>query len=73
MLIQVQSMTDAVRMKRHLGKKGIRAEVVQSPSSVPRAGCSFSVRVPAASSALAENVAKEAGIRILGMQGSDSG
>lgn len=73
MLIQVQSVTDAVRMKKYLRNRGIRAEVVQSPPSSRGGACSFAVRVPAAASSAAEKAARESGVRILGIMGSGGG
>ncbi|MBE7063546.1 MAG: DUF3343 domain-containing protein [Ruminococcaceae bacterium] len=73
MLIQVQSVTDAVRMKKYLRNRGIRAEVIQSPSSVRGGSCNFAVRVPASASSSAEKTARESGVVILGIMGSGEG
>lgn len=73
MLIQLQSMSEAVRLGRTLGKQGIRAGVVQTPASMRRGGCGYSLRIPSAVLAKAEKTAQEMGLHILGIDGSGSG
>ena len=73
MYLQVQSMTDAVRLKRQIKKRGIPAEVIQTPGRRGNGGCSFSVRIPDRFLSEGEKTAKEAGIRILSASGSGDG
>ncbi len=73
MLIQVQSMTDAVRIKKILAAKGMRANVVQTPSGMRRGGCGYSVQIPETALSMAEQAARAAGVRILGVQRSGGG
>ncbi len=73
MLIQLQSMSEAVRLWRALGEKGIRAEVRQTPASMRRGGCGYSVRLPENALSVAEMTAQKMGLHILGIDGSGGG
>lgn len=73
MLIQLQSMSEAVRLGRTLGKKGIRAEIRQTPASMRRGGCGYSLRIPEEALSAAEMTAQRMGLHILGIDGSGGG
>lgn len=70
MLIQLQSMSEAVRLGRSLWKKGIRAEVRQTPVNMRRGGCGYSLQIEGKSLSAAEMTAKKMGISILSIDGS---
>ncbi len=67
MLLQVASMTDAVRMKKKLRQMGMPSEVVQTPPRARRGGCGYSVRIQEKALQPAETAAREIGVRILGV------
>lgn len=66
-LIQVSSITYAIKGRDILKSKGIRAYIERSPADVDRVGCGYSIFVKGDISA-AENILKNAGIKVLGRQ-----
>ncbi len=72
MLIQVQSMTEAVRIRKRLRQKGIVSFVVQTPPPHRRGGCGYSLKISENSLSAVEEAAREMGVRILGVFRSDS-
>jgi len=72
MLIQVRSMTDAVRIKKILATRKIKAAVVQT-AGANRGGCGYALQVPDRALTAAEQAAQSLGIKILGVLRSDGG
>ena len=73
MVIGVRSMTDAIRLKNLLAKKGIRGDIVQTAGAKSRGGCAYALQVPPAALSEAENTARLAGITLLGVRKGDVG
>ena len=71
MFIQVQSMTEAVRMRKRLRGKGIQSAVVQTPPQYRRGGCGYSLQISEKALSAAEEAAREIGVHILGVFRSD--
>lgn len=69
-LIQVSSITYAIKGRDILKSKGIRAYVERSPADMDRVGCGYSIFVKGDIEA-AENILKNAGIKVLGSQVGD--
>ncbi len=70
MLIQLRSMSEAVRLGRLLAKQGVRADIVQTPAAMRRGGCGYSLEIRRSDQSLAERTAKQNGLHILGIDGS---
>lgn len=70
MLIQLRSMSEAVRLGKLLAKQGVRASVVQTPATMRRGGCGYSLEIKRSDQSLAERTAMQNGLRILGIDGS---
>jgi len=73
MLMQLQSMSEAVRLSRALWKKGVRAEIVQTPSAMRRGGCGYSLRLSGEALSAAEHTAQKMGLHVLGIDRGESG
>ena len=65
MNVQVRSMTEAVRIREILLKKGIPVKVIQTPLSMRQGGCGYSLVIKPESLAETERTAEEIGSRIL--------
>lgn len=70
MLIQLRSMSEAVRLGKLLAKRGVRARVVQTPATMRQGGCGYSLEIKRSDQSLAERTAMQNGLRILGIDGS---
>ncbi len=68
MNVQVRSMTEAVRIRNALMKKGIGAKVIQTPLSMRQGGCGYSLVIRPEALGETENTAAKAGIRILSVE-----
>lgn len=64
-LIMMTSITNAMKAKDVLLKKGIRAEIVRTPKRKAKSGCGYSLYVPKNFSK-AVSIIKASGIRIMG-------
>lgn len=73
MLIQLQSMSEAVRLRRALLQQGVQTSIVQTPASMRHGGCGYSLHVARSTQSVAEKIAEEKGLRIVGIYGSDLG
>ena len=73
MLIQVQSMTEAVKMRKKLRQRGIPSAVVQTPPAARRGGCGYSREVSESALSKVEEIAEGLGVHILGVLGRDGG
>jgi len=62
-----------VRLKQLLNHIKISAAVMQTPGRIQNGGCNFSLKIQDRSLSNAEKAARNAGIRILSVSGSDSG
>ncbi len=69
-LIHVSSITYAIKGRDILKSKGIKAYVERSPADVDRVGCGYSIFVKGDIVA-AENILRDAGIKIVGRQSGD--
>lgn len=69
-LIQVSSITYAIKGRDILKSKGIRAYVERSPADMDRVGCGYSIFVKG-DIETAENILNNAGIKVLGRQVGD--
>ena len=73
MNVQVRSMTEAVRIKQMLAKKGIPSKVIQTPQSMRQGGCGYSLQIRPEALKEAELAAAAIGSRILSVQRSGRG
>ncbi|MFA7637426.1 MAG: DUF3343 domain-containing protein [Monoglobales bacterium] len=64
LLITFSSATTATRIKNELIKNKYPAKVVQTPKSLTKNGCSYSVRTTAQAVPAAERAAENLGVRI---------
>lgn len=64
MLATVASSTSANRLKRSLMEFGITASVIQTPHSLTKEGCGYSLRFDEVSKMIVEKTALELGIKI---------
>lgn len=64
MLATVASLTSANRIKRRCNELGIYTSVIQTPQTLSRDGCGYSLRSDDDSKKIIENVSSELGIRI---------
>ncbi len=64
-LIMMTSITNAMKAKDVLSKKGIRAEIVRTPKRKAKSGCGYSLYVPK-NYQKAVSIIKASGIRIMG-------
>ncbi|MDD6309019.1 MAG: DUF3343 domain-containing protein [Clostridia bacterium] len=67
MLIRLQSMTVALRMKDRLIREGIPSQVVQSPKSMQKNGCGYSLQIERKHLPAVKKIAGEMDIRIIGV------
>lgn len=65
MNVQVRSMTEAVRIRERLLKKGIGVRVIQTPLSMRQGGCGYSLVISPEALSETERIALEIGSRIL--------
>ncbi len=64
MLATVASITSANRLRRRLSESGIDARVVQTPASLAREGCGYSLRFDDSYKTLAQSAAADLKIKI---------
>lgn len=64
LLIVFSSATTATRVKNELTRNKISAKVVQTPKSLSKSGCSYSVKAPESALFAAENAAAALGVKI---------
>lgn len=64
-LIMMTSITNAMKAKDVLSKKGIRTEIVRTPKRKTKSGCGYSLYVPK-NFTKAVSIIKASGIRIMG-------
>lgn len=64
MLATVASVTSANRIKRRIGEMGITSSVIQTPQSLAKDGCGYSLRFEDASQKIISTAAMQLGIKI---------
>ncbi len=64
MLATVASVTSANRIKRRVGEMGITSSVIQTPQSLAKDGCGYSLRFEDASQKIISTAAMQLGIKI---------
>lgn len=64
LLITFSSATTATRVKNELVRKKFSAQVVQTPKSLSKSGCSYSVKTSEQALAVAEETAGNLGVKI---------
>ena len=64
LLVVFSSATTATRVKNELARNKISAKVVQTPKSLSKSGCSYSVKVPESALLAAENASAALGVKI---------
>ena len=64
MLATVASSTSANRIKRRLNEFGIHSSVIQTPHSITRDGCGYSLRFEDVAKNIVEKTSHELGIKI---------
>ena len=64
MLATVASVTSANRIKRRVGEMGITSSVIQTPQSLAKDGCGYSLRFEDASQKIISSAALQLGIKI---------
>lgn len=64
MLATVASSTSANRLKRRLLEFGVTSSVIQTPQSLTKDGCGYSLRFDDVSKIIVEKTAFELGIKI---------
>ena len=64
MLATVASVTSANRIKRRVGEIGITSSVIQTPQSLAKDGCGYSLRFEDASQKIISTAAMQLGIKI---------
>ena len=64
MLATVASSTSASRIKRRLYEFGINSSVIQTPQSITKDGCGYSLRFDDISKKIVEKTSHELGIKI---------
>ncbi len=64
MLATVASSTSANRLKHRLMEFGVTSSVIQTPHSLTRDGCGYSLRFDEVSKMIVEKTALELGIKI---------
>ncbi len=64
MLATVASLTSANRIKRRSIELGIYTSIIQTPGSLAKEGCGYSIRFDDSSKNLIESISSELGIRI---------
>lgn len=64
LLITFSSATTATRIKNELGKNNFSAKVVQTPKSLTKNGCSYSVKTTENALPVVEKAAGKLGVKI---------
>lgn len=64
MLATLASLTSANRIKRAMNELGIYTSIIQTPHTLAREGCGYSLRFDDNTKKLVENTASDLGIRI---------
>ena len=64
MLATVASVTSANRIKRRVGEMGITSSVIQTPQSLAKDGCGYSLRFEDTSQKIISTAAMQLGIKI---------
>lgn len=64
MLATVASSTSASRIKRRLNEFGIHTSVIQTPQSITKDGCGYSLRFDDVAKNIVEKTSLELGIKI---------
>lgn len=64
MLATVASVTSANRIKRRAGELGINTSVIQTPQSIAKDGCGYSLRFDDAAMKMISGAAADLGIKI---------
>ena len=64
MLATVASVTSANRIKRRVGEMGITSSVIQTPQSLAKDGCGYSLRFEDAAQKIISSAALQLGIKI---------
>lgn len=64
MLATVASLTSANRIKRRASEFGIRSSVIQTPHTLAKEGCGYSLRFDDSAEKIIYNCAAEMGIKI---------
>ena len=64
MLATVASVTSANRIKRRVGEMGITSSVIQTPQSLAKDGCGYSLRFEDAAQKIISTAAMQLGIKI---------
>lgn len=64
MLATVASVTSANRIKRRAGEMGITSSVIQTPQSLAKDGCGYSLRFEDAAQKIISSAALQLGVKI---------
>lgn len=64
MLATVASVTSANRIKRRAGEMGVTSSVIQTPQSLAKDGCGYSLRFDDAAEKIISAAAMQLGVRI---------
>ncbi len=64
MLATVASVTSANRIKRRVGEMGITTNVIQTPQSLAKDGCGYSLRFEDSALKIISSAAMQLGIKI---------
>ena len=64
MLATVASVTSANRIKRRVGEMGITSSVIQTPQSLAKDGCGYSLRFEDAAQKIISSAALQLGVKI---------
>ena len=64
MLATMASVNSANRLKKHLKNKGVASHIIQTPSSLTREGCGYSLRFSDSSKSTVIQASKELRINI---------
>lgn len=64
MLATVASVTSANRIKRRAGEMGVTSSVIQTPQSLAKDGCGYSLRFEDVSQKIISSAAMQLGIKI---------
>ena len=68
MSVQVRSMTEAVRIREMLLRKGISVKVIQTPAALRSGGCGYSLVIRPEDLSELEKAAEKIGSRILSLE-----
>ena len=64
MLATLASLTSANRIKRAVNELGIYSSIIQTPQSLAKEGCGYSLRFEDSAKKLIESTASDLGVRI---------